>query len=57
MVRVKGIEPFSSAWKAEAQPVYQTRLIGSQEFVINALEKAKGCPAKNFSLTRLNGGE
>jgi len=27
MERVTGLEPVSPAWKAEAQPIYQTRLV------------------------------
>ena len=56
MERSHGFEPSSLAWKAKPYPSRYAALIGSQEFVINALEKANWCPAEDFSPTRLNGG-
>jgi hypothetical protein len=56
MERGHGFEPSSLAWKAKPYPSRYPALVGSQEFVIHALEKANWCPAEDFSPTRLNGG-
>lgn len=37
MERIKGLEPFSSAWKAEAQPIYHIRMAHSARLELATL--------------------
>lgn len=47
--RNKGIEPFSSAWKAKAQPLYQFRLILLYMLVTYIVKLLNWCPERELN--------